>query len=237
MSRSPPRGTIPAMARHVIVVEDEVDISDLIAMHLRREHFRVSTYSAGDLGLAAIERDKPDLVVLDLMLPGMDGLEICRHIRAREGLANTLVLMLTARGEDADVVTGLEVGADDYVTKPFSPRVLVARVRSLLRRRSKRSSPSEVLRVGAIEIDSGRYEVTVREKLLELTHTEFRILRYLAADPGRVRSRRDILGAIEDEAVLERTVDVHIAALRKKLGEDGKLIATVRGVGYRILEG
>lgn len=228
--------TIPAMARHVIIVEDETDLSDLIAMHLRREHLRVSTYSDGLLGMAAIERDKPDLVVLDLMLPGLDGLQICQRIRAREGLADTLVLILTARGEDADIVTGLEVGADDYVTKPFSPRVLVARVRSLLRRRSERSSPSEVLRVGELEIDSGRHEVTLRGELLELTHTEFRILRYLSGDPGRVRSRRDILGAIEDEAVLERTVDVHIAALRKKLGPDGKRIATVRGVGYRILE-
>jgi len=224
------------MARHVIVVEDEADLSDLIAMHLRRENLRVSTYSDGDLGMAAIERDKPDLVVLDLMLPGRDGLQICRQIRAREGLTDTLVLMLTARGEDADIVTGLEVGADDYVTKPFSPRVLVARVRGLLRRRTERGRPSEVLRVGTVEIDSGRYEVTVDGKLLELTHTEFRILRYLAADPGRVRSRREILGAIDDEAVLERTVDVHIAALRKKLGADGGLISTVRGVGYRIVE-
>jgi len=224
------------MARRVIVVEDEKDLADLIALHLRREHYQVSTYGDGSVGLAAIERDRPDLVVLDLMLPGLDGLEICRRIRRNEALASMPILILTARGEEADVVTGLEVGADDYVVKPFSPRVVVARVRSLLRRSEGMDKGSEVVRAGAIEVDSGRHEVRVGGRPVKLTHTEFRILRYLISSPGRVRSRADILRAIDETAVLERTVDVHVGSLRRKLRGESKRIETVRGVGYRVLD-
>jgi two-component system phosphate regulon response regulator PhoB len=226
----------PSMSRHVIVVEDEGDLADLIALHLRRENFRVSVYGDGDTGMAAIERDRPDLVVLDLMLPGLDGLEICRRIRRSESLGETPVLMLTARAEESDVITGLEVGADDYVPKPFSPRVLVARIRSLLRRGERAGAGSEVLRVGDLEVDSGRHEVRVADEVIALTHTEFRILRYLAGGPGRVRTRADILRAIDETSVLERTVDVHVGSMRKKLGASGEMIETVRGVGYRIEE-
>ncbi|MCZ6599168.1 MAG: response regulator transcription factor [Planctomycetota bacterium] len=222
------------MQRHIMVVEDEADLADLIALHLKREGYRVSTYGDGNQGLAAIERDVPDLVVLDLMLPGLDGFEICRRIRRDERLAAILILMVTARGEEADVITGLELGADDSMVKPFSPRVLVARVRTLIRRLSNNGSPAELLRVGPVEVDTGRHEVHVDGEEVTLTHTEFLILRYMAAKPGRVRSRGEILEMIGDSHVLERTVDVHVSSLRRKLGEAGERLETVRGVGYRL---
>ena len=222
------------MQRHIIVVEDEPDLSDLIALHLRRETYRVSTFEDGLAGWEAIEREVPSLAVLDLMLPGIDGYEICRRMRRSERLADTPIVILTARGEESDVVAGLELGADDYVTKPFRPRVLVARVRALLRRaEGGLEASSEVLRLGPIELDEGRHEVTLDGDPIELTHTEFKILRYLAARPGRVRARRDVLEAIGERNVLERTVDVHVASLRRKLGDAGHLVETVRGVGYR----
>jgi len=221
--------------RHIIVVEDEPDLAELMELHLRRENLRVSTYGDGERGLAAIERDVPDLVVLDLMLPGLDGYEICRRIRRNDRLSKVQVLMVTARGEESDVVTGLELGADDYVTKPFRPRVLVARVRNLLRRPRTEATGGEVLRSGAIEVDLGRHEVRVDGQEVILTHTEFEILRALISAPGRVRTRGDILSRLEQgQHVLERTVDVHVASLRRKLGPAGELIGTVRGVGYRL---
>ncbi len=221
--------------RHIIVVEDEPDLAELIGLHLRRENLRVSLYGDGERGLAAIERDVPDLVVLDLMLPGLDGYEVCRRMRRNERLSKVQVLMVTARGEESDVVTGLELGADDYVTKPFRPRVLVARVRNLLRRPRTEAAGGEVLRAGAIEVDVGRHEVRVDGQEVELTHTEFEILRALMSAPGRVRTRGDILSRLDQgQHVLERTVDVHVASLRRKLGPAGDLIGTVRGVGYRL---
>ena len=155
-------------------------------------------------------------------------------MRRSDRLCDVPVLILTARGEDADIVTGLELGADDYLVKPFSPRVLVARVRALLRRAGAPQQASEVLRAGPIEIDSGRHEVRLEGELLPLTHMEFRILRYLASRPGRVRTRGNVLEAIGEDSVLERTVDVHVASLRRKLGEAADLLETVRGVGYRM---
>jgi len=222
------------MQGHVIVVEDEADLAHLVALHLRREGFRVSVHEDGEEGWQAIEGDVPDLVVLDLMLPGIDGFEVCRRMRRSERVSEVPILILTARGEDTDVVTGLELGADDYVVKPFSPRVLVARARALLRRATDAFEGAEQLRVGPIELDSGRYEVRVDGEPLELTHTEFRILRFLTSRPGRVRARHEILETIGERNVLERTVDVHVAKLRKKLGRAGELLETVRGVGYRL---
>jgi len=206
-----------------------------MALHLRRENLKVTVYADGETGWSAIDRDVPDLVILDLMLPGLDGYEVCRRIRRSDRLAGVQVLMVTARGEESDVVTGLELGADDYVTKPFRPRVLVARVRNLLRRPRAEATELEVLRVGAIELDAGRHEVRVEGKEVALTHTEFEILRLLLGAPGRVRTRGDILSRLDQgQNVLERTVDVHVASLRKKLGAAGELLATVRGVGYRL---
>jgi DNA-binding response OmpR family regulator len=222
--------------RHIVVVEDEEDIADLVALHLRREGYRVTLHGDGEEAWHALDRRTPELVVLDLMLPGIDGLEICRRMRRSERLRDVPILILTARGEDADVVTGLELGADDYVTKPFSPRVLVARIRALLRRAENGGEDSEVLRVGPIEIDAGRHEIRVDGRLLDPTHSEFQILEFLARRPGRVRGREEILEAIGERSVLARTVDVHVGALRKKLGEAGERLETVRGVGYRLRE-
>jgi two-component system, OmpR family, alkaline phosphatase synthesis response regulator PhoP len=221
------------MQRRIIVVEDEEDLSDLLALHLRREGYLVSCHGDGAEAMAAIEREVPDFVVLDIMLPGLDGFEICRRMRRDERLSEIPILVVSARGEDADIVSGLELGADSYVVKPISPRVLVARVRALMRRGDSSPGSGERIRIGPVEIDSGRHEVRVEEELVEMTHSEFRILRFLASRPGRVRTRRDILEAIDDQGVLERTVDVHVASLRRKLGEAGGLIETVRGVGYR----
>jgi len=222
--------------RHIVVVEDEEDIADLVALHLRREGYTVTLHGDGEEAWRALDREKPDLLVLDLMLPGIDGFEICRRMRRSERLRDVPILILTARGEDADVVTGLELGADDYVTKPFSPRVVVARIRALLRRAEHDGEESEVLRVGPIEIDAGRHEIRVEGRLLDLTRSEFQILEFLARRPGRVRGREEILDAIGERSVLARTVDVHVAALRKKLGEAGERLETVRGVGYRLHE-
>ena len=223
------------MERRVIVVEDEPDLAELIALHLRRENLRVTTYGNGDEGWEAIEREIPDLVVLDLMLPGLDGYEICRRMRRSDRLAGVQVLMVTARGEETDVVTGLELGADDYLVKPFRPRVLTARVRNLLRRRRTADAAGEVLRARTIEIDVARREVRVEGQEIPMTRTEFEVLRFLASAPGRVRSRGEILDRLDQGThVLERTVDVHVASLRRKLGPAGEALETVRGVGYRL---
>ena len=224
------------MRRQGIVVEDEEDLADLLMLHLRREGFRVSARLDGTSGWEAIEREVPDFVVLDLMLPGLDGFEICRRMRRSERLCAIPILILTARGEDVDIVTGLELGADDYVVKPFSPRVVVARIRALLRR-ARDADTGEVVRVGSLEIDLGRHEVRVDDREVSLTRTEFEVLRFLAARPGRVRPRSEILDAIGERHVLERTVDVHVAALRRKLGPAGERLDTVRGVGYRLRDG
>lgn len=221
------------MERRIIVIEDERDLADLVVMHLEREGFRTTSYANGAEGWAAVDRSPPDLVILDLMLPGMDGAEVCRRMRREERLAGTPLLVLTAKSEESDIVSLLELGADDYVTKPFSLRVLTARVRALLRR-GEIDPEGEVLRAGPIEVDSGRHEVRVEGELVRLTHMEFRILRFLLKRPGRVRSRAEILDALDEVAVLERTIDVHVASLRRKLGTTGELIETVRGVGYRL---
>ena len=221
------------MQRRIIVIEDERDLADLVSMHLEREGYLVSTYANGSDGWAAVDRDKPNLVVLDLMLPGMDGLEICRRMRRDDRFVSVPLLVLTARSEEADIVTLLELGADDYITKPFSLRVLVARVRALLRRGEIDPGAAEVLRSGPIEIDTGRHEVRVEDDVVLLTPTEFRILSYLVRSPGRVRSRADILSATDEASVLERTVDVHVVSLRRKLKSAGAWLETVRGVGYR----
>ncbi len=221
------------MERRIIVIEDERDLADLVVLHLEREGYRTASYASGTDGWAAIERNPPDLVILDLMLPGMDGAEVCRRMRREERLAGTPLLVLTAKSEESDIVSLLALGADDYVTKPFSLRVLTARVRALLRR-GEIDPEGEVARAGPFEVDSGRHEVRVDGELVRLTHTEFRILRFLVRKPGRVRSRAEILASIDDAAVLERTVDVHVASLRRKLGAAGDWIETVRGVGYRL---
>lgn len=220
----------------ILVVEDEEDIRELISYNLAREGFKVSSVASGEAALKAVKDSPPDLVLLDLMLPGLDGLEVCRQIRSHAASSRVPVLMVTAKGEEADVVTGLELGADDYLVKPFSPRVLLARVRAALRRSDvPKIDPGATITIGTLSINPGRHEVTVGGALLELTLTEFRMLHLLASRPGWVFTRYQIIEAIHGEnyLVTDRSVDVQVVGLRKKLGTAGKMVETVRGLGYR----
>ena len=222
---------------HVLVVEDEEDIQELIEYNLAREGYKVSSAFTGEDAVEMARRQAPDLVVLDLMLPGMDGFEVCKALRSDPKTAHVPVVMLTAKGEEVDVVTGLELGADDYITKPFSPRVLIARIRAVLRRRGMETAGDEeaVLERYGILIHPGRHEVQVSGTPVDLTATEFRLLHFLARRPGWVFSRYQIVDAVHGEnyPVTERSVDVQVVGLRKKLGEAGDCIETVRAVGYR----
>jgi len=228
----------------VLIVEDEVEIAELVQFHVEREGLRASVVHSGRLALDVIRRQKPDLVILDLMLPDLDGLEICRRLKQTDDTRRIPILMLSAKGEEADIVTGIELGAEDYVTKPFSPRVLMARVRNVLRRRESESDGGEddpriVLIDGRVIIDSERHLVTVDSQLIDVTLTEFGILQYIAMRPGFVRTRDQIIAAVHGKSTVlsSRTVDVHITALRRKLGALADCIETVRGVGYRFGEG
>jgi len=222
---------------HILIVEDDADIRELVKYNLEKEGYRVSTVVTGDAALKKLRSSQPDLVVLDLMLPGVDGLTICREMRAEQATRAVPVIMLTAKSEESDVVAGLEVGADDYLPKPFSPRVLLARIHALLRRQ-KGGGPDAapvILRRGELEIDGARYEVRVGGKPVILTPTEFKLLRFLAEKPGIVFSRDQIVDAIHgtDYAVTDRSVDVQVLGLRRKLKASGDCVETVRGVGYR----
>jgi two-component system alkaline phosphatase synthesis response regulator PhoP len=220
----------------IMVVEDEADIQELIRYNLAKEGFLVTTCDSGEDALERVNQHVPDLVLLDLMLPGISGLDVCRALRRAPQTQSVPIIMLTAKSEEADIVTGLELGADDYVTKPFSPRVLLARVQALLRRRvATDEPPSTTIRRGDIEIDTARHQVTLAGAPLDLTYTEFGVLELLARRAGIVFTRYQIVDAVkgEDYPVTDRSVDVQIVGLRKKLGNHSKLIETVRGVGYR----
>jgi len=224
---------------NILVVDDEEDILELVQFNLLREGYQVSCAATGEAALDLARSKTPGLIVLDLMLPGMDGLEVARHLKDDPDTKNVPLVMLTAKGEEADIVTGLELGADDYVTKPFSPRVLLARVKAVLRRKTKEPPKgSTAFQVRELEIHPRRHEVLVKGKPVPLTLSEFRILDYLARRPGLVFTRFQIVDAVrgEDYPVTDRSVDVHIVGLRKKLGLAGKYIETVRGVGYRFKE-
>jgi two-component system phosphate regulon response regulator PhoB len=220
----------------ILVVDDEADILELVSYNLEREGFRVHCVSTGEDALAAARREPPDLAVLDLMLPGVDGLEVCRRLKADARTRPISIIMLTAKGEDADIVAGLELGAEDYITKPFSPRVLVARVRAVLRRRQAEAAPeSGLVRAHEVAIDLARHEARVEDRPIDLTPSEFNILHFLARRPGLVFTRGQIIDGVKgsDYPVTERSVDVQIVSLRRKLGAAGRYIETVRGVGYR----
>ena len=219
----------------VLVVEDEESILELLRYNLDKAGFTVLPAGSGEDGLELARRRRPDLILLDLMLPGMDGLEVCRMLKKSRETESIPVVMLTARGEEADIVAGLELGADDYLTKPFSPRVLLAHIRAALRRSSTAPATRDTLAAGAIFLDRGRREATVSGHPVDLTFTEFEVLWYLASRPGMVFTRSQIVDAVRgaDYPVTERAVDVQIVGLRRKLGEAGALIETVRGVGYR----
>ncbi len=223
----------------ILVVDDEEDILELVRYNLAREGYSVSCATSGEEALKASASEPADLIILDLMLPGIDGLEVARRLKENSGSRDTPIVMLTAKGEEADIVTGLELGADDYVTKPFSPRILIARVKAVLRRRSGESeAESEVLTVRELSIHTGRRHVTAKGRSLDLTYTEFQVLYFLARRPGWVFTRSQIVDAVrgDDYPVTDRSVDVQIVGLRKKLGPLGKYIETVRGVGYRFME-
>ncbi|RLS66741.1 MAG: DNA-binding response regulator [Planctomycetota bacterium] len=227
----------------LLIIEDELEIAELIEFHAERSGMRARKIHSGRLALELIRREKPDIIVLDLMLPDLDGLEVCRRLKQDEATRTIPIVMVTAKGEEADVVAGIELGADDYVTKPFSPRVLMARLRNVLRRGGvvEEAAPSGdriMLLDGRLIIDLDRHEVLCDGKKIELTLTEFGILHYLATRPGFVRTRDQIIGAVHGKSTVlsSRTVDVHVTALRRKLGEFADSVETVRGVGYRFAD-
>ncbi len=223
----------------ILAVDDEEDILELLRYNLAKEGYRVTCVASGEEAVKAGKSILPDLILLDLLLPGIDGLEVCRLLKGEARTRNIPIIMLTAKGEEADIVTGLELGADDYLTKPFSPRVLLARIRAALRRRAT-APPGEtaLLKVHQLVIDPGRHEVILEDRPLDLTVTEFRLLHLLARRPGWVFTRSQIVNGVhgDDYPVSDRSVDVQVVSLRKKLGPYGKYLETVRGVGYRLKE-
>ncbi len=220
----------------IYVVDDEEDILDLVEYILGKENFRVKRFLTGEEIVPAMRGEKPHLLLLDLMLPGIDGLEVCKTLKSDADLKDVPVIMLTAKGEDADIVSGLELGADDYITKPFNSSVLLARIKAMLRRKNeKETRDTDVIRIFNIVIHPGRHTVTVDDKPVQLTYSEFKLLQFLARHPGWVYSRYQIVDALRgsDYPVTERAIDVQVVGLRKKLGAAGKYIETVRAVGYR----
>jgi two-component system phosphate regulon response regulator PhoB len=226
------------MARCILVVDDEPDLLELVRFNLDRAGFRVETAASGEEALARLRRSTPDLLVLDLMLPDLSGEEVCRRVRADPGLAGLPVIMLTAKSEEVDRVVGFELGADDYVTKPFSPRELVLRVKALLRRSHEAAASSAPLERGPLRLDPERHRCAVKGEEVELTAKEFQLLEVLMRRPGRVMTREKLLDEVwgSDIAVTSRTIDTHLKRLREKLGVAADLIQTVRGLGYRFAE-
>lgn len=225
----------------ILIVEDEREIGDLVRLNLHKEGYQAVLVESGEAALKHVARHDVSLVVLDLMLPGIDGQEVCRRLKWDDRTRHIPIVMLTARGEESDIVSGLELGADDYIVKPFSAKVLVARIRKALRRELEHSVQGKAkarTRIGSIEIDEDRYEIRVDGNPVGVTGSEFKILRFLASRPGFVRTREQIIEATHGPRVVmsSRTVDVHITSLRRKLGVAGDLIETIRGVGYRLEE-
>jgi two-component system alkaline phosphatase synthesis response regulator PhoP len=221
----------------ILVVDDEEDILELLRYNLAKEGYRVTGAASGEEALKTAKAILPDLILLDLLLPGMDGLDVCRVLKGEARTRPIPIIMLTAKGEEADIVTGLELGAEDYVTKPFSPRVLLARLRAALRRQvTEAPAATAALKVHQLVIDPGRHEVLLAGRPLDLTVMEFQLLHLLARRPGWVYTRSQIVQGVhgDDYAVTERSIDVHLVGLRKKLGSFGKYLETVRGIGYRL---
>jgi len=225
------------MKEKILVVEDEQDIVKMLEYNLKKEGFRTLSVYDGEDALDSASREHPDLIVLDLMLPGIDGLEVCKTLKSESKTASIPIIMLTAKSQESDKIVGLELGADDYVTKPFSPRELIARIKAVLRRVKEKDKFPEVLKIGELKIDFSKIAVTVKDKPLELTAKEFELLKTLIKAKGRVLSRDYLLDTIWgfDHAVeiQTRTVDVHIRTLRKKLKSEAKRIITVKNYGYR----
>jgi two-component system phosphate regulon response regulator PhoB len=224
-----------ASARNILIVEDESDVTDLLALNLRKAGFKTTAAADGGSALQKARDDRPDFIILDLMLPKMSGLEVCRILKSDTATSHIPILMLTAKAEEIDRIVGLEFGADDYVTKPFSPREVTLRIRAILRRGEK---PEETLQAGSIAIDPARHQVRVNGRRVHLTSLEFKLLRTLVQRRGRVQDRDKLLNDVWGyESVIDtRTVDTHVRRLREKLGKAGDVIETVRGFGYRIRE-
>ncbi len=227
------------MSKNILIIEDEKDIIEMLRFNLSKEGFTVSSALSGEEGLRLARTNPPNLILLDLMLPGVNGLDICKLLKSDEKTGHIPIVMLTAKDEDIDVVTGLEVGADDYITKPFSPKILIARLRAILRRHQEMGEEKKPsIKIGSLLIDPGKYTVTLENKNLQLTATEFQLVYTLAKRPGWVFSRTQLVDKIrgEDHIISDRAVDVQIANLRKKLGNFGDYIETVRGAGYKFKE-
>ena len=223
----------------ILIVEDEKDVMELVRYNLAKEGFDCTTAYNGQEALNKVQITAPDLILLDLMLPEIDGLEVCKKLKKNPQTEQIPVIMVTAKSDEADIVTGLELGADDYITKPFSPKVLIARIKAVLRRKTiEIPTKSTIVKIHDIQIDPGRYKVLIKDKAAELTSTEFSLLHFLASRPGWVFTRYQIVDAIHgtDYPVTDRSIDVQIVGLRKKLGSAGKYIETVRGIGYRFKE-
>lgn len=224
------------MQKLIAIVDDEEDILELVSIHLKKAGYKTKTFESGALFFDFLKRNDVDLVILDLMLPDSDGFEICKYLKSDEKYSQMPVIMLTARGDEMEKILGLELGADDYVTKPFSPRELVARVKAVIRRDDKNVKTQKIKIGELIELDLQKYEVFVDGEKIDLTSSEFKILRLLSDKKGWVYDREQILEYLgaNDKGVLDRTVDVHIKNLREKLGDAGKLIKNIRGVGYKL---
>ena len=223
----------------IVIVEDEPDIVEVISYNLKREGYQVASADRGDEGLKLVRSQSPSLVILDLMLPGMDGLAVCQQLKADPITRDIPIIMVSAKGEESDIVIGLGMGADDYLAKPFSPRELLARVKAVLRRGPVREEQQkERVVVRDMVLDIARHEVRVSGELLRLTATEFRILFQLASQPGRAFTREQLLNRVVGKGVVivDRNIDVHIRSIRKKLGDHGEMIQTIRGVGYRFVD-
>ena len=223
---------------HILVIEDDPDILELIQFNLEKHSFKVSTAASGELGLQFAKEFQPDLILLDVMLPTMDGHTVCRNLKEIPETKNIPIIMLTAKNEESDIVVGLELGADDYMGKPFSPRELYARIKALLRRSRPTQENRNFLHCGPISLDTEKHEIFFEGNQIHLTLTEFNILKTLISKPGRVFSREQLIRNVmgDQTYVIDRNVDVHIRALRKKLGEKSEFIKTIRGVGYKCVE-
>jgi phosphate regulon transcriptional regulator PhoB len=226
------------MTETILIVDDEPDVSDLLVYNLQKAGYKTATARDGNVALQKARDEVPSLILLDLMLPLMDGTEVCRHLKADSKTAHIPIIMLTAKAEEVDRVVGLELGADDYVTKPFSPREIALRVKGVLRRANGKSTPAEILKFGDLTIDIAKHEVTLKGKVVDLTATEFKLLATLLERRGRVQSRDRLLTDVwgYEGDVDTRTVDTHMRRLREKLGKASDYVETVRGVGYRFAE-
>lgn len=222
----------------ILIVDDEQDLVKLIRYHLEKEGYKITAAYNGEDALFLARKERPELIILDLMLPGIDGLEVCKRLKTSQELASIAIVMLTAKGEKEDITVGLRLGADDYVTKPFSPKELIARIEAVFRRIKGSSVVKDYVEIDELIIDIHKYETTLEGKAIPLTLTEFRILHLLVSKPGRVFTRDQLIDAVSgpETSVIDRTIDVHIASLRKKLKSFANRIITIRGIGYKFKE-